>query len=50
MGAQTISSEENCPMVRVRVCVRVSVRVRVGGHYSSGVFALEPIEENQITK
>ena len=41
MGAQAITPEEICPPSRVRVWVSVSVNVRVGGQFSSGVFALE---------
>ena len=35
MGAQAITPEEICPPSRVRVCVSVSVNVRVGGQFSS---------------
>ena len=33
---------ENCPPVRVRVWFRISVRIRAGGQFSSGVIFLEP--------
>ena len=34
--------EGNCPPVRVRVWFRISVRIRVGGQFFSGVIVLEP--------
>ena len=37
---QTIAPEENCPLFRVRVWVRVSFGV--GGQFSSGAIVLEP--------
>ena len=42
-GNQTIVPEQDCPLVRVRVWVRVSFRVG-GGEFSSGVIVLEPSE------
>ena len=39
-GIRTIAPEENCPLVMVRVWVRV--RFKVGGEFSSGVIVLEP--------
>ena len=39
-GNQTIAPKENCPLVRVRVWLRVSFGV--GGQFSSGVIVLEP--------
>ena len=42
----TISSEEKCPLARVRVWLRVRVWFRVsfavGGKFSSGAIVLEP--------
>ena len=32
---------ENCPSVRVRFWFRVSVKIRVGGQFSSGTIELE---------
>ena len=43
-GVRTIALEENCPLVRVRVWFRVSVRIRVWGQFSSGAIALEPLQ------
>ena len=37
---QTIAPEENCPPVRVRVCLRVSFAV--GGQFSLGAIVIEP--------
>ena len=37
---QTIAPEENCPPVRVRVCLRVSFAV--GGQFFLGAIVLEP--------
>ena len=37
----TIAPEENCPPVRVRVCIRVSFGVV--GRFSSGALGLEPM-------
>ena len=40
VGNQAIAPEENCPLVRVRVWLRVSFGV--GGQFSSGAIVLEP--------
>ena len=37
-GIWTTAPEENCPLIRVRVCVSF----RVGGQFSSGPTVLEP--------
>ena len=43
MGVWTIALKENClPLVNVWVWVRVWVRMRVEGQFSSGAIALEP--------
>lgn len=43
-GVRAIAPAENYPPVRVRVCVRVSVRIRVARQFSSGAI------EEQKTK
>ena len=43
-GVRKIAPEENCPLVRVRVWFRISVRIRAGeGQFSSGAIFLEPL-------
>ena len=45
IGIRMNASEENCPhssLVRMRVWVRIRVRNRFGGQFSSGTIALEP--------
>ena len=42
-GIWTIPPKENCPLVGVRVRVRVKVNFRVGGQYSLGVIVLKPL-------
>ena len=37
-GVRKIAPEENCPLVRVRVWFRISVRIRAGGNFSWGQF------------
>ena len=40
IGVRTIAPEKICPPVRV--WLRVMVRLRVGGQFSSGTIVLEP--------
>ena len=43
MGVWTIALKENClPLVNVWVWVKVWVRIRVEGQFSSGAIVLEP--------
>lgn len=41
IGVRTIAPEKICPPVRV--WLRVMVRLRVGGQFSSGTIVLEPV-------
>ena len=45
---QTIAPEENCPPVRVRVCLRVSFAVE--GQFSLGTIVLESKRKNSLKK
>ena len=42
-GVRTIAPEENNPLVKVRVWVRVKFRIRVRGQFSSWAIVLESI-------
>ena len=42
LGVRKIAPEENCRPIRVRVWIRISVRIRAGGQFSSGAIFLEP--------
>ena len=49
-GVRKTASEENCPLVRVRVWFRISVRIRARGQFSLGAIFLEPWTRNSCEK
>ena len=44
ISIRRFAPDKNCPLVRVRVCIRVRVTFRVGGQFSWGTILLEPYQ------